>query len=103
MTNLRVPPRTSLGDAPERGLVSPSEHPTEDLLQNRKHPGLGCSGLQLELLDRRRWRTRAELVAAIFEYIEHFYSPARRHSALDYLTPNEFEDLHSTHTQTALR
>ena len=30
------------------------------------------------------------------DYIEHFYNPARRHSSLGYLTPNEFEDLHST-------
>jgi hypothetical protein len=32
---------------------------------------------------------------AIAEYIEHFYNPARRHRALGYLTPNEFEDLHA--------
>ena len=35
------------------------------------------------------------------DYIEHFYNPARRHSALNYLTPNEFEDLHSTHIHQA--
>ncbi len=29
------------------------------------------------------------------DYIEHFYNSARRHSALGYLTPNEFEDKHS--------
>ena len=49
--------------------------------------------LQIELLDRRRWSTRAELAAAIFEWIEAFYNPARRHSALGYLAPNEFESL----------
>jgi len=27
---------------------------------------------------------------------EHFYNPDRRHSSLSYLTPNEFDDLHST-------
>ena len=38
---------------------------------------------------------------AIADYIDHFYNPARRHSSLGYLTPNEFEDLHSTTTQQA--
>jgi transposase InsO family protein len=32
----------------------------------------------------------------------HFYNPARRHSSLGYLTPNEFEHQHSTHIQAAL-
>ena len=40
--------------------------------------------LQIELLDRRDWATRAELANAIFEWIEAFYNPVRRHSGLDY-------------------
>jgi putative transposase len=47
--------------------------------------------LQLELLDRKRWSTRNELAQAIFEYIEGWYNPTRRHSALGYLAPIEFE------------
>ena len=47
--------------------------------------------LQLELLDRRRWQTRAELASAIFDYIESFYNPRRRHSSTGYLSPIEFE------------
>ena len=31
--------------------------------------------MQIELLDRRTWTTRAELATAIFEYIEAFYNP----------------------------
>jgi transposase InsO family protein len=54
--------------------------------------------MQIELLNRQRWRTNLELAIAIADYIEHFYNPARRHSALGYLTPNEFEDLHSAKT-----
>jgi len=50
---------------------------------------------------RRGWRTVAELSAAMAEWIEDFYNPVRRHSALDYLTPNEYEALHSTETQAA--
>jgi len=43
--------------------------------------------LQVELLDRRTWETRAQLAQAIFEYIEAFYNPERRHSALNYQSP----------------
>jgi len=52
------------------------------------------STMQRELLDRRQWRTKAELGSAIFEWIEAFYNPRRRHSALGYLSPVQFEDLH---------
>ncbi|WP_445942236.1 integrase core domain-containing protein [Pseudonocardia sp. T1-2H] len=46
------------------------------------------SSMQVELLDRRPWRTRQELASAIFEWIEAFYNPVRRHSGLDYLSPS---------------
>jgi transposase InsO family protein len=36
------------------------------------------------------------------DYIENFYNPARRHSSLNYLTPNEFEEMHLIQTQTTL-
>ena len=51
--------------------------------------------MQIELLDRRTWTTCAELTAAIFEWIEVWYSPTRRHSALAYRSPVEFEALHT--------
>jgi hypothetical protein len=35
------------------------------------------------------------------EWIEDFYNPIRRDSALDYLTPDEYEALHSKETQAA--
>ena len=47
--------------------------------------------LQTELLDRQSWPTRESLRLAIFEYIEVFYNRCRRHSALGYLSPMEFE------------
>ena len=47
--------------------------------------------LQTELLDRGPWPTRQMLKSAIFEYIEAFYNRRRRHSALGYLSPAEFE------------
>jgi putative transposase len=47
--------------------------------------------MQVELLDRQRWLTRVELANAIFEYLEIFHNRHRRHSALQMLTPIEFE------------
>lgn len=53
--------------------------------------------LQTELLDRRRWATRPELATAIFEYVECFYNPHQRHSALGYLSPNDYEHPRALH------
>ena len=47
--------------------------------------------LQKNVLDRRRWRTRAELRYAIVTWIEHTYNRQRRQRALGKLTPVEFE------------
>ena len=47
--------------------------------------------LECELLDRRRFRTHAEARTAIFEFLEGWYNPHRRHSALGYLSPAHFE------------
>ena len=47
--------------------------------------------LKTELLDRRPWHTRDAARGAVFEYVECFYNPLRRHSALGYLSPIEYE------------
>ena len=52
------------------------------------------STMQRELLDRSTWASRAELSSAMFEWIEGFYNPTRRHTALGNLSPVEFERLH---------
>lgn len=49
------------------------------------------SRMQVELLDRRRWKTRTELANAIFEYLEIFHNRQRRHSSLGMLSPVEYE------------
>lgn len=49
------------------------------------------ASLETELLDRTSFRTRADARLAVFDYIEAFYNPIRRHSALAYLSPAEFE------------
>ena len=47
--------------------------------------------LECERLDRRKLRTKAEARMAIFEFIEGWYNPGRRHSALGYLSPIAYE------------
>ena len=47
--------------------------------------------LECELLDRRKFKTQVEARHAVFEFVESWYNPRRRHSALGYLSPAEFE------------
>jgi putative transposase len=50
--------------------------------------------MQVELLNRRRWKTRVELATAIHDYIEIWHNTRRRHSALNMLTPSKYENQH---------
>ncbi len=50
--------------------------------------------LECELLDRRRFKSQAEARMAIFEFIEGWYNPRRRHSALEYESPIGYERKH---------
>ena len=49
--------------------------------------------LECELLDRHTFQTQTEARLIVFEFIEGWYNPHRRHSALDYLSPNRYEAL----------
>jgi len=51
--------------------------------------------LECELLDRRTFKTHAEARMAIFEFIEGWYNPRRRHSGLGRISPVAFEALHA--------
>jgi len=51
--------------------------------------------MQLELLDSTTWETRDELANAIFEWIECWYNPIRRHSRIGMHSPVTFEALHT--------
>ena len=52
--------------------------------------------LQKNVLDRQRWRTRAELRLAIVTWIERTYHRKRRQRRLGTLTPIEFETINKT-------
>jgi len=51
--------------------------------------------MQTELFNTRTWSTVEQLSVAIADYIENFHNTRRRHSALDMLTPTEFETLNT--------
>jgi putative transposase len=59
--------------------------------------------IKKEKIYRQSWSTRAEARAAIFEYIEGWYNPRRRHSTLGYLSPIQFERQHAEVDQPALQ
>ena len=50
--------------------------------------------LECELLDRRRFRNQAEARMAIFDFIESWYNPRRRHSGLGQMSPINYERKH---------
>jgi putative transposase len=77
--------------AKDSGLV-PSMGSVGDCYDNSMMEAF-WSRMQVELLDRRRWKTRVELANAIFEYLEIFHNRTRRHSALGMLTPIQFENV----------
>ena len=49
------------------------------------------SSLKTERIARKTYRTRDQARADVFDYIERFYNPTRRHSTLGYLSPMDFE------------
>jgi putative transposase len=54
--------------------------------------------LECELINRRSWKTQAEARMALFIWIEGWYNPRRRHSALNYQSPITFERKHHHNT-----
>jgi putative transposase len=73
----------------EAGVV-PSMGSTGDCFDNALAETFFAT-LECELVDRSRWRSRLEARTAVFSFIETFYNPYRRHSALGYLSPVAFE------------
>jgi putative transposase len=50
--------------------------------------------LECELFDRSAFASTTDARLAVFSFVEGFYNPRRRHSALDYLSPEDYERRH---------
>lgn len=57
--------------------------------------------LERELLNRRRFKSQAEAKMAVFEWIEGWYNPHRRHSSLGYRSPVNYERAHQRSNDAA--
>ena len=76
------------------GGVAQSMGSTGDCFDNSMAESFFAT-LECELLDRTTFSTYAEARAAVFDVIEGWYNTRRRHSALGYRSPLEFERLHA--------
>ena len=74
----------------EAGTVGPLEGRVASAVDNSMMESF-FGTLQRELLDRSSWTTRAELASAIFEWIEGWYNPRRRHTSIGNLCPVDYE------------
>lgn len=93
----------------DRGSPYASDHFQADLRQHEMVESMSGVGpcwdnvvvestfgrLKVELVHSQSYATRDEAKASIFEYIELFYNRVRRHSTLEYMTPDEFERTHN--------
>ena len=70
--------------------VRPSMGTVGDAYDNAMAESFFAS-LECELIDRRTFKTRIEARLAVFTWIEGWYNPRRCHSALEYLSPVNFE------------
>ena len=75
--------------------VTPSMGSVGDCFDNAMAESFFAT-LECELLDRTKWATHAEARSAVFAFIEGWYNTRRRHSALGYLSPLDFERLRET-------
>ena len=114
----------ALGQRRAKGVVHHSDHGTQytsiafglRCQEAKVRPSMGTVGdaydnamcesffatLERELLARRRFATKAEARMAIFEFIESWYNPIRRHKRLGRISPIEFERRHSMHGEHAV-
>ncbi len=59
------------------------------------------ASLECELLDQRTFRSHAEAKTELFRWIEGWYNPHRRHSAIRYLSPVNFENAYNEDYEAA--
>lgn len=84
----------AFGKRCEQASVRPSMGSVGDCFDNAMCESFFAT-LECELLNRRRFKTQVEARMAVFDFIEGWYNPHRRHSALDYLSPINYERSHS--------
>lgn len=73
--------------------IAPSMGRTGDCYDNAMIESFFAT-LECELIDRTRFEDRTQARLQIFSFIEGFYNPRRRHSSLDYLSPDDYERRH---------
>ncbi len=80
----------AFGQRCEKMGVRPSMGSVGDAYDNAMAESFFAT-LECELIDRYRFRDPAEARRAVFHFIEGWYNPRRRHSALGYLSPINYE------------
>jgi putative transposase len=83
----------AFGERCKKMGVRPSMGTVGDAYDNAMAESFFAS-LECELIDRKSWQTKTEARLALFTYIEAWYNPRRRHSALGYLSPSNYESKH---------
>ncbi len=84
----------AFGQRCQQAGVRPSMGTVGDAYDNALCESFFAS-LECELLDRHAFQTHAVARMAVFRYIEGWYNPHRRHSALDYQSPVNYERKHA--------
>jgi putative transposase len=87
----------AFGKRCEQAGVRPSMGAVGDCFDNAMCESFFAT-LECELLNRRRFKTQVEARMALFDFIEGWYNPHRRHSALDYLSPINYVRSHPAET-----
>jgi putative transposase len=80
----------AFGKRCEAAGVRPSMGSVGDCYDNAMCESFNAT-LECELLVKHRFKTQREAALAVFDFIEGWYNPHRRHSALGYLSPNNYE------------
>ena len=80
----------AFGERCKKMGVRPSMGTVGDAYDNAMAESFFAS-LECELIDRHSWQTKTEARLALFTWIEAWYNPKRRHSALNYLSPVNYE------------
>ena len=80
----------AFGNRCRQMAVRPSMGTVGDAFDNAMAESFFAS-LECELIDRKTFKTRTEARLAVFTWIEGWYNPRRRHGALGYLSPINFE------------